>query len=425
MANGLLCALGALAMGQVSRNGPVTGGGGPPLCDRSDQEQSFLKRCLARAAEFLDELPAGALHEDAALWRLLGLKVSPPPSMERRKGEARELRRGDVCPLEVDKVAMPSGDQEPRPLVVISPTAARHLSCVEALLRDPKEVKEEEAQPRHSDTALADNKVMLALAAKLWRSKMLRPIRTVKSYAGIFSVVKSVKPGGEIVQRLIFDMRRGNQFWKKPPWTALGGASAIAWSDFSACTGDLWIAAGDVPDYYHRLEVPEACSEYFALESIRASDLEKHLTSQGEKVELGDGWLGLRTVPMGWTWAVYLAQSCLSDLTVQGGELTSENALTEGAAIPRTDGLHPLVHSEYIDDFTVMGVVPPGEEKTVEEAYRRGTERIKAAGLEIHKETFARSAIVLGHQIGPGPRIRPPVEKAWRIVGATCSSCRW
>ena len=108
----------------------------------------------------------------------------------------------------------------------------------------------------------------------------------MRSHAGIFAVVKKVQEDGSYAQRLIFDMRRGNQFWVRPPWTPLGGPSALAWLDFSRCVGPFEVAAGDASDYYHRLEVPAECSEWFCLEGLSPKELLDHLAQEGVDCDL-------------------------------------------------------------------------------------------------------------------------------------------
>ena len=75
----------------------------------------------------------------------------------------------------------------------------------------------------YADPQLKKKAVMLQFAARMWRAKMLRGIPTICAEAGMFTVVKKVLENGDHEQRLIFDLRRGNQHWRKPPgfrWAA-------------------------------------------------------------------------------------------------------------------------------------------------------------------------------------------------------------
>ena len=91
----------------------------------------------------------------------------------------------------------------------------------------------------------------------------------------------------------------------------------------------------------------------------------------------------------------------------------------EGAPAPALPGPSGVVHSEYIDDFTVIGVVAVSFEGLVKEVYDGGAKRITDAGLDVQKENFGNSSPVLGHMLGPGLGARPPAGKVWTLRAAT------
>ena len=78
-----------------------------------------------------------------------------------------------------------------------------------------------------------EGEAMLELAVKMDKAGMLKTAAESLIKIGLFTVVKKIIDG-KAVQRLILDMRQGNQCWKRPPWTAMGGASAVAQTDFSS-----------------------------------------------------------------------------------------------------------------------------------------------------------------------------------------------
>ena len=96
----------------------------------------------------------------------------------------------------------------------ISKTVAELLKDVGAMLRGPKEIAEELAQPRHTDPHLREKGALLKLAARMWNTKVVRGCAAAKAYTCAFTVVKQVHANGDIYQHLIFELRRGNQFWK-------------------------------------------------------------------------------------------------------------------------------------------------------------------------------------------------------------------
>ena len=117
---------------------------------------------------------------------------------------------------------------------------------------------------------------MLQLASRLYDAQMIRGVDNVKAHVGLFTVVKKVT--GEVISlRLILDARQSNSCWKRPPWTGLGGPSALAWVDLGPAwkpgRSSLTVAGGDIPDCYHRMLLPPEFAEFFVLEGVSPTAL--------------------------------------------------------------------------------------------------------------------------------------------------------
>ena len=182
---------------------------------------------------------------------------------------------------------------------------------------------------------------VLKLAVRMAKAGMLRAAGHCHSTVGLFTVVKKVldkdeigptgevlKPAGTVILRPVLDQRVPNLLWQDPPWVALGGPGALSSLDLgrfseggeSAC---IMMATWDVPDYYYRLGWPPAFSEWFCLPGVELSSLCGSLVSEGRSDLASDlmrsapdaRYVGLVAPAMGWSWAVFLAQSALQDLT--------------------------------------------------------------------------------------------------------------
>ena len=145
----------------------------------------------------------------------------------------------------------------------------------------------------------------------------------------------------------------------------------------------LGIPAGGEADCCHRMLLPGSFAEWFVIDGITPADLAKHLNVDPVAARLSGRFLGYRVVPMGRSWAVYFAQSCMQDLVARrgGSVLKAELALVEGARTPELSASAPFVHSEYVDDFAVVGVEGPGREGCVQRAYESGRAGIPESGL--------------------------------------------
>ena len=83
----------------------------------------------------------------------------------------------------------------------------------------------------------------------------------------------------------------------------------------------MGFATGDVPNFYFCLQLPAEFSRYFVLPEVRLPGLVAELRALGDyelasrlEAEGGqDGYVGMAVPVMGWSWAVFLANSLLID----------------------------------------------------------------------------------------------------------------
>ena len=207
------------------------------------------------------------------------------------------------------------------------------------MLLSPSEVCGVEMPSRYTDPALEDPEALLQLASRLYDAGMIRGVERARARVGLFTVVKKVVDG-VITLRLILDARQSNACWRRPPWTGLGGPSALAWVDF----GPVWIegqssltvAAGDIPDCYHRMLLPPGFAELFVLDGVSPASLCAFRARRGLGCELRGEFVGYQVAPMGWSWAVFMAETCMRDQNQRGGHgLFSESlSLVEGSKSP-------------------------------------------------------------------------------------------
>ena len=204
--------------------------------------------------------------------------------------------------------------------------AAKYLEGFkEHMLRDEKEVQELEARlgpvVGHVDPVLRNcPRVYASLVRRLVRVGMVRLSLKARICLGAFCVKKK---GGKI--RLILDCRPSNRVFRPPPGVELltgEGLGRIEWDSGSWArdypehavpdeASALWVANGDVQDYFHRLLLDDTSEigEYLSYPPILARHL--GITCLDGREVAPDYWIYplSRSLPMGWSWLLYFAQT--------------------------------------------------------------------------------------------------------------------
>ena len=168
---------------------------------------------------------------------------------------------------------------------------------------------------------------------------------------GLFAVPKGDK------QRLIVDCRPVNDLLVPSPHVDLPTPDLVA--SFAVPDGETLVAAKcDLDNFYHRLKMPRAWWRYFALPAVSARDV-GGLPGVPPDAQV---WPCITTVPMGFSHAVFLAQSAHEHLVDTRVPLLRRADRIRPA--PRGPGgerwygapdlaLNRMRHSIYIDDLNI------------------------------------------------------------------------
>ena len=129
---------------------------------------------------------------------------------------------------------------------------------------------------------------------------------------------------------------------------------------------------GDLPDMYWTLALPDDVAPFFTLDvdlkDVTAAMVRRKPESQKMKPFVpppGTVALAMRVPVMGWSWAVFLAQSFLMDacFSLKDSPITEERMLVEGAPAPQLSWDQPWLINIYIDDFGLVRLVRTGADK--------------------------------------------------------------
>lgn len=148
-------------------------------------------------------------------------------------------------------------------------------------------------------------------------------------------------------------------------WIAGGSTSVLllgsTWSQISlGKTDTLYVAQSDIKDYFYSLALPEPLRAYFCLPPVSWSSMKDLMQDDAAfRVPDHEGWLWpqLRVIPMGWNWAMWIAQRVHQHISLKASNLDMSRVLVEGKAAPDlSDGEVILI--PYADNLNVAGVVP-------------------------------------------------------------------
>lgn len=425
-------------------------------------------------------LSENRLVGERALGRLVGensvQKGSSPAGVERRTESAPTQVppvRGERWPMRTKDLNLPTGIEKAVDVLTFFPSPAMYLSRPKRMLEpEGKRLQAESGITPHSDPLLEDPVERLCLATKLWMCSMLREVDEAKGFVDMFTVVQKVVPKEEdaqgtsegscgieeaaakvlrpergkdaateddlykrfeIVLRLIFDHRLGNLGWREPPWTPLAGPTifgevVVPPEPLEQHEADA--ASGDIPAWFYRLKLPAWISPYFVLRGVEASSVRRVLLGMGWEGPLPSDTpgrhLGLQVVPVGWRWAVYIAQIALLGLIRSAVEEPYADRLlihgTPAPVIEISGTEHMIAVWGYVEGFGVKGLMPKGsraEDGEVRQVYWRIRERIMEVGFPVHKEKFGVPHVALGTRLlqrDPGGRLRSGLDPSKRDV---------
>ena len=222
-----------------------------------------------------------------------------------------------------------------------------------------------------------DRHLRLELYRALHRCHLLSFCLRRRARAGIFMVRK--KDG---MQRLIVDCRQANAFQRTPPTTRLGTPASMTALDLSHDTlvaqgcggvlgqdkfGKIQVSAesGDVGDCFYNFVIP-SLSKWFAFDDVfSGNELEEMGLHPGEVYddELGRSrplqpgelvYAAFRGVPMGWSWALYLANQIVSYQASMSSDRAGEDEIRDRHPPPSIKPGLPVV-GVYVDNIHTLG----------------------------------------------------------------------
>ena len=208
-------------------------------------------------------------------------------------------------------------------------------------------------------------------------------------------------------QRLILDCRGVNRRFQEPP--AMSMAAGASWGQLHLPKqSTLFVAQSDIKDYFYSLAMPSSLQRLFAMPGIPAELLRlwkvpEHLG--GNAVSGGEVYPCLRVVPMGWSWAMWIAQRVHTEQCLIGSGLSPDRLIHDKSPAPSLDDGQPVL-IPYADNLNVAGTCSA----QVQSVKDKVVKHLRDLGFKVHEEMDAcSSATSLGYHIDGKSGIVQPV----------------
>ena len=215
--------------------------------------------------------------------------------------------------------------------------------------------------------------------------------------------------------RLVLDCRATNQMFMPPPDIALAAGYTFAQLEVGP-DQVMYTAQSDVKDYFYSIGLPEELRGFFCVPSIPIADLGLDLSEGYEGVT--EVFPFLTVVPMGWSWAMWIAQRIHQHQACLALDIPPSQVLADGRPPPSLVGGTPAI-IPYAENLNVCGT----DRTRVQQAKDAVVSRLRAVGFRVHEEEDANPvAQALGFVLdGERGEIRPVTHRSVTSLGWCCS----
>lgn len=277
-----------------------------------------------------------------------------------------------VVPLVASRIALPT-QLHIVPVTSVLPSAIAQAysdpaqSC--RRLRPLSEVAElDSTHPLKPARVAGSRHEYVQLIKRMRQQGMTGVTSTPKCVNGVFAVAKDAD-----ADRVIVDAQPANRLFIDSPHVALPNPSHLA--QLRVPKGArMSTGKSDFSNYYHQLGLPTWMVDYFALPPLSAVEWRSIGVDCSSDVPQYPVCL---TVPMGWSHAVYLANTAHEHVVYSSGALRREDNLLHLA--DPTLSAHAVVHGIIIDDMFMHSL----DQRLACDAFARVLDAYRAAGFVV------------------------------------------
>jgi hypothetical protein len=250
-----------------------------------------------------------------------------------------------VVPLVASRVSLPD-ELRIVPLErVLPPDVFAHYraEAESALLRPADELLIlNTTKPLHPPRIAGRRSEYVLTVGRMLAQGMISFTSNPRAVNGAFTVRKD-----DASDRLVIDAQPANRIFVEPPRVELPNPSHLVQMQLSE-GAPMFVAKSDLSNFYHHLGLPAWLQPFFALPPLTPAELK----SIG--APLGGAFPMCVTMPMGWSHAVYLAQSAHEHVLYGSGALSRGDSLLSlsSPTVTASSCLHGIV----IDDFFIFSL---------------------------------------------------------------------
>lgn len=318
-----------------------------------------------------------------------------------------------VVPLRAERVALPEQLQLVPLTSVLPPSVAATYAEPEspALLRPELDVLTLNlASPLRAPRIAGSRAEYVRLIGRMLTAGILEFTGQPRAVNGVFTVAKDAD-----ADRLIIDARAANRLFVDSPHVALPNPSHLVLMQVPAGT-TMYSGKSDLSNFYHHLSMPAWLRPYFALPALTASELQ----SLGLDAQLVAGTVFPMCIslPMGFSHAVFLAQSAHEHVVYASGALRPEDNLLRMSSPLLTR--QAATHGICIDDLFLFSL----SRATATEQFKRVLAAYRAAGFIVKDSKVvaptSRPIKIIGFDVcGTDASITPAADSTASLVAAT------
>ena len=117
----------------------------------------------------------------------------------------------------------------------------------------------------------------------------------------------------------------------------------------------LYIAQTDIKDYFYSIGLPEELRPYFTFPQV---DLKRVSPSDPRCLGVDGPVLihpCMKVVPMGWNWAMYIAQRAHQHQAMLAAKVGVESVVVDGRPVPPLDVENHTLLIPYADNLNIVG----------------------------------------------------------------------
>lgn len=262
------------------------------------------------------------------------------------------------------------------------------------------------AEPLRRPRIAGKRSQYVKLVARMHRVGMLSFTSAPLAVNGVFTVAKDAD-----ADRLIIDAQPANRLFINSPHVSLPNPSHLVKLQMPS-SAVMFVAKSDLSNYYHLLGLPVWMQRFFALPPLTPAEL------RSIGVPVGAAFPMCVTLPMGFSHAVFLAQTAHEHVVYGSGALRREDSLLHmlNPAINSSACIHGIV----IDDLFIFGL----SQKLCDREFAAVAAAYRAAGFVVKQSKVvaptAQPVKIIGFNIdGTAGTIELPVDSQRSLIGET------